>query len=350
MTHRHDPEQLRAERISIVSALRDSDAFFKVARFAEALKVVQSIQQTAFHPAHAECWQAQLLAQEARLRYHVRDLAGMQNCLAQISASQRAVDPLLDALCFQVEGHFARLRAVSARERGDDHAARELMGSAIASFGTAATAAAMAPDAGLAMWNSRLNAVYAKGFIASIDDVTATANRYLTATAVVIETEIQRATPSSQYSALPGLLIVADLAHGAGLSVADVHELVVAGQIPDLHRSYVSCCAQVLGRCDQSWHDLLLTRVREYVDFGSIADTSLRPWQLAQTLIFAAKLARAEPDMRARQQRAIELMPHMEFAKFRCAHIQPLCEALEKAAVDLARRSGLSRSRHSILR
>lgn len=350
MTHRFDPEQLRAERLAGVCALRDSEAFFSNARFSEALEVVRSVRQLAFHPAHSDAWQARLLAEEARLRYHMRDLAGMQVCLAQIELQQRAMDALLDATCFQIEGLQARVRAVEARSIGDRATARESMQKAITSFGYAATAGSMAADSGLAMWNSRINIAYCKGFLAALDGRSHQANRQLVAVAIAAEHEIQLATPSGRYTPFPGIVMIADLALGASLSVADVFDLDEGRQIPDLRTPYTSSCQRVLGTREREWIDVLLDSVRNHVEFNARVDSNLKPWQLAQALIFAVKLVGLLEDGDARVRRGRALIPHIEFAKQRCLHVRTLRDGLEAASARLAQRTGLQSIGRRILR
>jgi hypothetical protein len=189
---------------------------------------------------------ARALSLKARSQSVERDDAGALQTLQQLPASAVRTHPDIATWFHLVRGQLYRRRAHATWKKGQfDHS---LADSAIRDFRQARECGDKSGIARLVGQASQ-NEVYVHGLVAAVESRSETVNPQLLQQIIPIEALTQGQTPRDEPIDLLGLIMAADLAFGASLSVRDVFAL---GQ-----GAHVAACWAVLQSPDLDWPELL---------------------------------------------------------------------------------------------
>lgn len=222
------------------------------------------------------------LAIHARNRLHVDDNAGAMQCLMQIRSDTRAASAYLDGQCFMVAALLQKRAARTLWKEGKIPEACAALKQSISACEAAEQMGVFACHH-LSRLNSRLNRIYAEGLLAAINGESQKENPRLMAEAIVLEQEIRMSTPPNARDDLPGLTIIADLARGAGLSLA-------ASTVISSEEQFEVARRNIFIANLNSWPDLLLEAVRQTDINNRMREIPVRPEIVARALVLGSRI------------------------------------------------------------
>lgn len=226
----------------------------RAGQYGDALGILERTMDDG-HGDHSEHWMGMVCAAAARNKLHLQDDAGARQYLDLISPALRAANPKIDADCHTISGILRRREAHARWKAGQADEALALADSAIDAFRHAEYSAQMALEDRL-QHNAVLNCVYTEGLALAIEAQPRVRYAPLLAAAIVAEAASRDSTPPCVRDELSGLIIVVDLACGAGASLDDASRL-------SEEAAFVRAAGKILRAGCGSWAELILGHVRD---------------------------------------------------------------------------------------
>lgn len=293
---------LATERGQASAALESSQRMNDEGRFVDALSTIESIRMELLPMVGVGTWEALMLLQEARSRYHLGDDATASSCLNQVNERARVQSAAVDAHWLSINGFIARRRSQLFRKLGNLASAVREAESALLAFNQAAIVAEMVPDIAFALQN-KTNFIYTLGLKAAITGTSLHTNRELVSRAIVIEAETQEQTPPSKYCGLAGLTIIIDLAIGANMTPHQVIAMADDLSLKDHQIGYAAATRSVVSHRYTHWLDLLLDEISKNLPTPSAEYlprqiSKVQPRHLVRALTLAGKLAESQGSCR----------------------------------------------------
>lgn len=252
--------------------------------------------------AWPDSWAMTALLQEARNRFLLGQYDDVRECLARLHDPQGG-SVLIQNEAMGLQAMMLRRDAHALWKARDVRKAKEV---ALMAFERFEMARDLAHGAGQRHLELRheLNRLYTNGLIAVMSNTMTQSGPALVLAAILVEAESHQWTPPALADHASGLTIVADLARGAGLSVADVLKL-------ERNERFVSAFRIILSddfEDPPTWAELLLVscRTQEY-----------RPSSKWKAFELGAMFLLSSPDVdaelaRAYQTRLMDVVLHKE--------------------------------------
>lgn len=221
-------------------------------------------------------WLARALVVAARSSFFMEhdDIAKVY--LGSIDSEYLSTSPELLAEYLALLGLLGKRQAYRAFKERNVKRAKQDVGDAIMYFERAAPLC-VADAQQLLKHNACLNIAYCKGLRAAIDGRSAKDNPGLLADAISSECAIREWSSPRQTDRVTGIVIIADLARGANLSVEETR------RIANVPKGFAGDCLRLFGPGGQtSWPDLLSTEATKAI--------STRPTSAAKALILGGTL------------------------------------------------------------
>jgi hypothetical protein len=249
----------------------------RAGKYYDALGILERTMDDA-HGDHSEHWMGMVCAAAARNKLHIQDDQGARQYLNLISPALRAANPKIDAECHTISGILRRREAYTHWKAGREHEALALADDAIEAFRHAEHSAQMALEDRL-QHNAVLNCLYAEGLKLAIQARPCAHYAPLLAAAIVAEAASRDSTPPCVRDELSGLIIVIDLACGAGASLDDAARL-------SEESAFVKAAGKILRAGCSTWAELILSHVRDM----NICKSDV----LARAMLLGCKLLRED--------------------------------------------------------
>jgi hypothetical protein len=226
----------------------------RAGRYDDALGILERTMDGACGD-HSEHWMGMVCAAAARNKLHIQDDAGARQYLDLISPALRAANPKIDAECHTISGILRRREAHAHWKAGREREALTLADDAIEAFRHAEYSAQMALEDRL-QHNAVLNRLYTEGLKLAIRGRPRADYAPLLGAAIVAEAASRDSTPPCVRDELSGLIIVVDLACGAGASPEDAVRL---SEEP----AFARAAGKILRTGCGTWAELILCHVRD---------------------------------------------------------------------------------------
>jgi hypothetical protein len=249
----------------------------RAGKYDDALDILESTKNNA-RSDRSEYWMGLVCAAAARNKLHLLDNQGARQNLNLISPELRAANPKIDAECHMISGILCRREAHKHWKAGREREALGLTDDAIDAFRLAEHSAQMALEDRL-QHNAVLNRLYAEGLKLAIQAQPRAHYVPLLTAAIVAEAASRDSTPPCVRDELSGLLIVIDLARGAGVSLDDAARL-------SEDSAFVKASRKILRAVCSNWAELILSHVRDM----TICKSDL----LARAMLLGCKLLRED--------------------------------------------------------
>ncbi len=246
------------ERARLNMLLIKIDGCRKHGAFGEALRVLK--EEPRFRDPQAEISErvnaAQLSAERARLYFHMGRHEEAFNELYCVPLEYREYNPSLDAICHNVEGLiFKRMAHQSWKER-EFVDAQNFLARSEKHFSSAISASIAARDR-VSQHNNELNLVYLKGLRAEMLGESFESRKALLWAAVMTEDQLRSVCIDQERNDVAGVIIIADLAHGARMSLDQVLQMHIDDNDYYHQVTYQEAANRVFGKA-QNWQELLL--------------------------------------------------------------------------------------------
>lgn len=220
-------------------------------------------------PSYLNSWATVM---HARNLIHLGEDAKAVAIVSSIPLDMRRDKPDIDYHVFTVFGLAEKRKAHTLWKNGKLKEATAAVIRSLEAFEAAQTAATLGSRPLLAL-NAQLNDVYARGLQAAILGRSKLVNPLLVIRVITLEREIRSNSSPRERDDLTALIMIADLAAGAELSLADVYDLV-------RESSFTNFSPEILPVADRGWAIGLLRSAR---------DSIVRPEIIARALVLAGR-------------------------------------------------------------
>ena len=304
-----------ANNKAVLDSLFDEvDRHLRQDQFAQADRTLNAGFQLTGLQDHSEEAQAKYLVRMAKVKLHYFDHVAAIQCVSLVSLAIRQSNAEVDALLHSIEGFLNRRDSAIAKRRCRVGEAIAAMQQAIDCFQKAGDVASASPGLELVSESSELNRIYCVGAIANLRGSSLQENPQLVHDAICVETEILALTAPRFRNVFPGLVVIADLADGAGLTPANVVSLT--GMVaPGKAKTPFAVACKLLGISKESdWPNLILDAVRLQGFNGAAYEPQFSPRLRTQALARGVKFVAQMSESFERRQLRQSYLVHVEYA------------------------------------
>lgn len=237
--------------LRVASLLDEADRLRRFGMHAEALQRLDELQRLATS-RHDSIWQARGLIERARNLVKLGDDPGAWIAVSGVPHEVLAMHPGIACSAAIIRGILNRRSAHEAWKRGDD--ASSMLAAAFASLREAVAAAQIDLDQ-RKLCDAKVNFIWVQGLEAAVKGESEISNPGLIQALLPIQRAARAFTAPVDRDDAADLTIVADLAAGCGMEVADVFNIRGGAD-------FSVACLDLLQTRSRTWTELLLGLTR----------------------------------------------------------------------------------------
>ena len=304
-----------ANNKAVLDSLFDEvDQLLRRDQFAEADRALNTGFRTTSSPDHSEEAQAKFLVRMAKVKLHYFDHVAAIQCVSVVSPAMRQLNAEVDAQLHLIEGFLNRRASFSAKRNGHVDKSIATMHQAIDCFKKAGDVASASPGLELLSASSELNRIYCEGAIANLTGSARQKNPKLVHDAICVEAEILALTAPRFRNVFPGLVVISDLADGAGLTPADVVSLTGLVASGNAKTPFAIACKSLGISKESDWPNLILDAVRLQGYSSAAYEPQFSPRLRTQALSRGVKFIEHMSESFERRQLRQSYLVHVEYA------------------------------------